>query len=439
MKGLQIGSCKTLMLKELFFFTGITKSYLLQNGYEYAYSSQCLSWLIKKGYVGTATPKDLRRAVCFLTRAGYKLLADQDESYRVSDEKWDAMRFKENRARSIVRIGDTAHFIKTYGFLVCGDERLTFDDFLKPIQTGESSFDNDFGYRFDIKNLAQSGVFFPSREIRPLIQPQNTRDEIAETKNVGMWRSTGILLFGGKIYIVYNTMERMMKWISHHEKEYQEAIQNLLGGYSGFINTDSKNINAIVFGKHQDLTKKLIWGNSDTPPEITERTGKRKAWYSEREFNTEEKSAALLYSKTASFFEHIYYVPVGNDVTEEQDRLWQSLLQEEEVDRAEDKRFEAFGWVWMPEGFKRGFTERGTAIYRITHLDIMELTTIRERTRENFTLITHEIYLPLLKELYGNRIEEIYLYENYEMLTFHLATGENKAALISTGENGFHR
>ena len=420
-KKLRGGSLSLKFILELYFGIILPRKMMTNKNtlaYNERYIRDTFRWLENKGYIEYF--KLAGKRYCYLTEKGFAVLEHTDSRYEINPVNRRRHQFYEREAREQARSGEVYLAMERCDILASPNLRSTLEDLLNEKKILKKLYSRYEGWHYapngkkkeySSQELFQEGIYFTSQEIRYAAMQMNLGDMFK------MSRMEGVLIYRDRIFICYNTMERMLRWNNSCEDTAVLGLSRLFYGFGmeeGGLKVQEKEIIGIVFGhRYGTNLKKLVWGNTkEMPTEATE----DKIHY---------LSSKLLYSGNIRNFSKMYYLTLENDqMIPQMKRLLSHVFAEDLIAQREEKVFNKIAaetgenWIWMNE-WDRGGVSWGQAgkkhnVYRLTDLELNQLRELLEK-EEEYYLITFEEYGPYLQEILGGKLKRLYYYESTRM------------------------
>lgn len=145
------------------------------------------------------------------------------------------------------------------GIVPAAERGISFSDVLCSTDRGNAFFASDF---------PGSGLFFQSDDVSRSIRNSGLAQE--EVTSTGS-RYVGIILNSKGLFIVYNTLDKLMRFPEHPEMTLLNGLTSVLNNCGAFDFQDRKsalrNISAVVIGKSDAMLPKIYrgtkWGVAD--------------------------------------------------------------------------------------------------------------------------------------------------------------------------------
>lgn len=183
--------------------------------------------------------------------AGENLDREKRRAATINADKAGKQRFERRETvRNLCRAAE---------ILPAAEQAISFEDVLLSTDKGKRFFQEDF---------AQNGLFFLSDEVSRSIRSSGlARDEVASTGS----RYVGIILNHNGAFIVYNTLDKLMRFPEHPENALKNGLLAVLSRCGAFDTPDRQtvlaNVSAIVVGKSDAMLPKIYrgtkWGVAD--------------------------------------------------------------------------------------------------------------------------------------------------------------------------------
>lgn len=407
-KKLRQGTYKQMVMRELFFCKLVRKQLLIggsDDSYGYKYKSRQLVSLVSDGYIGQVVQR--KHTYCYLTNKGFRFLAECEPKYKQDKKIIAEQKYVKGKFNSDVSRAETMFCLERFGMgtKVFPDETIPFQELLRVRRPEIPEMKNCFQTESngsptneEIIELLEKGVFYSSSELKRTAKLfDRNSDDFKFT------RFTGILIHHRKMYVTYDMMNRMLKWKESCEDAGIDAIRGMLTDYEGTIDIREEDAEAILIGQRLSDVKRLVWGNAKREPTAEDMAKIRFL------------SSELLWAGNTKLYQKIYYMPTEHyGMLREQERMWNDILNVGYINHQMETLFGKNGWMLMQEPGKdsEGIDLYECEICRITSLEIMKLR--RMMAKSSFILLTLEDYVPVLQELFGNRIESIYCFEEEE-------------------------
>lgn len=389
------------VMRELFFCRIIRKQLLLdgENDYEYTYKRKRLKSFVKDGYVGEVVM--LRHTYCYMTEKGFRHLMASDSKYVIPAEVYyKNHKFFQSKFDDQVRVGETVFCLSRSDdeFSVLPDTRLPFSKFVEGnvvarLQPWQMMEDGE-AKKFDFDKAVLDGVFFPAPEVRDVAKQMGKQDFMM------MARFTGVMILNRQVFVLYNMMNRMMRWYESCESSTLSVIREILMNYTPQYRLRLQEINAICLGQRLDDVKNLVWGRSPERPT------------KENEVRIRNLSSQVLWAGNTNLYRKLYYVPIGRgSMLKELERIWNDILNDRITREELNKAFVEKGWLQLDEDGERreGTDGNGHDVYRVTSLEIMKLNYMLGL--DEFVLITFRDYVQVMKQMFGQQLVAIFCVE----------------------------
>lgn len=389
------------VMRELFFCRIIRKQLLLdgENDYEYTYKRKKLKSFVKDGYVGEVVM--LRHTYCYMTEKGFRYLMASDNKYVIPAEVYyKNHKFFQSKFDDQVRVGETVFCLSRSDdeFSVLPDTRLPFSKFVEGNVTARlqpwQMMENGKAREFDFDKSVVDGIFFPAPEVRDVAKQMGKQDFMM------MARFTGIMILNRQVFVLYDMMNRMMRWYESCESSTLSVIKEILMNYASKYRLRLQEVNAICLGQRLDDVKNLVWGRSPERPT------------KENEVKIRNLSSQVLWAANTNLYRKLYYVPIGRgSMLKELERIWNDILNDRITREELNKAFVEKGWLQLDEDgeHREGTDGNGHDVYRVTSLEIMKLNYMLGV--DEFVLITFRDYVQVMKQMFGQQLVAIFCVE----------------------------
>lgn len=423
---LRPGSLALQFVLELFFGIVLPRKMLTNRNildYHARHIWATMDDLVRDGYVGYV--RFVNKRYCYLTRKGFQLLERTDPRFGVNSANYRRHQFYEREIREQARDGEVYLAMERCGFHASPHLRIAFEDLLNQRLPEKSRIRQRYeawnwtkdgkAKAYAYEDLFEEGVFFTSKEVRYAARQLNFMDLFVRS------RFSGILIYRSRLFICYNTMERMLKWSAACEDSARKGLHELLYRFDtdagrGSVRANEQEMEGIVFGHSiaRNL-KRLAWGNTKEAPD--DKSQDKIAYLSRK----------LLYSGNIKGFPHMYFVSMENGrMAADMRRLFYACFHIDQIREREKQIFnsmpDAARWVWLNEwtseyerpGYYWGRDGKRYDVYRLPVIELKMLHFLMSRDRD-YILFAFPEDAGYLEEVLGPHLFKIYGYCDEEM------------------------
>lgn len=242
----------------------------------------------KHGYIVQEKVNRTRRIS--ITENGKKYITDTAKDELNKEKRRTATKHNEKeRLRRFERAETTQILCKAAGINTSNEENITFWDLIQPQSPNHDKA---------CKAVCQEqGVLFTSEDIARSIQFER---QVGENVSFAQSRYTGVIINANGVWFVYNTLDKLMRFVHANENMFVTGIRQLLSSILP-LDTHMNALNepaSIILGKSCAMLPKIVTGD---------KWGRR----DRQEYSGYIRTSLMRYENLAAHFRKNYFVPLN--------------------------------------------------------------------------------------------------------------------------------
>lgn len=204
------------------------------------------------------------RNYCYITKEGWLQLNKIQTKQLSTTGLPDYKMFRKSTFDRQVMVGETINLCHAAGFGAFPSEKPHLSAIIKmesEKEYPEFSIVNEERYlkikKTDVELLLKKGIFYQSKEVKELLRLRELEDF------TGYSRFVGIILTTEDVYIVYNTLDRLIRWYATAEARTIRCLFALFSDCERYQNLylSPKQAKIIVLGQGDCMVPALVTGH----------------------------------------------------------------------------------------------------------------------------------------------------------------------------------
>lgn len=313
----------------------------------------------KHGYIEQKSVNRTRRVS--ITESGKKYITEKaGEELNRGKRRTATKHSEKERLRRFERAETTQIICRAAGIKVSTESGISFWDVIQPQSPNHEAAQSAVS--------TTEGMFFPSEDIARSIQFNR---QAGENVSFAQSRYTGVIISVNGVWFVYNTLDKLMRFVHANENMLVTGVQQLL--LKVLQQKKQKDAlyapSSIIFGKSCAMLPKIVTGD---------KWGRR----DRQEYSGYIRTSLMRYENLAAHFRKNYFVPLNTLGVDILDRVVH--LTQQELNEMKEEWLRSYGdyTIVRSTGYLEGY-EKGEDIKTIL-FPVLQFEEILFQRKSNF-------------------------------------------------------